>query len=634
VAGNLENSMSGICAVWHKRHPERVASTLLAVNAGLSVTPGDRPAREILADAGLGMAVQAHAGGQQVFRNDRVLLACDADLLNETELAAGAGAHAERPSTAALLASLYDRHGDRFVNKLRGGFAVVLWDITQRRLLAAIDGFGIKRLAWHDAGAVVLIASRADALRAGSDNLTINPRAIANVLNFSANLGPETIFTGVQRLLPGTLLTASEGQTRTESYWDMRYGTGAGVSETQLSGELESVLEQSVAAHCVDEPFSRLGGFLSGGTDSSTVVGLMTRAAGGPVKAFSIGFDEPRFNELEFAGIAAHAFRSEHHIYLVSAKDCVESLPTIVRCFDEPFGNSSAIATYFCARLAADHGVTTLLAGDGGDELFGGNERYATDKIFEAYHSLPKALRSWLIEPLSALPIDVGLLRKARGYIRRANMRGVERMLSFQFLRTHAAGDIFDGDFLQSLQGYDVLDIPSRHYATAAAGDHLDRLLYVDLKITLADNDLPKVTRMSELAGVRTRFPFLDRSVAELSGRIPARLKVKGLEKRYLFKRAFRNLLPAEILRKKKHGFGIPVAVWMKSDPRVRELTHDTLLSTRAFGRGYFRRQFIEDLVRKHDREGEIYHGDTLWILLLLELWHRQVVDEPARVGA
>jgi asparagine synthase (glutamine-hydrolysing) len=213
-------------------------------------------------------------------------------------------------------------------------------------------------------------------------------------------------------------------------------------------------------------------------------------------------------------------------------------------------------------------------------------------------------------------------------------MRGVERMLSFQFLRTHAPADVFEEDFLRSLGSYDVLDIPARHYAQAPARDHLDRLLYVDMKITLADNDLPKVTRMSELAGVQTRFPFLDRSVAELSGRIPARLKVKGFQKRYLFKRAFRDLLPREILQKKKHGFGIPVAMWLKSDPRIRELSYDTLLSARAFARGYFRRAFIEDLFRKHDTGDEIYYGDTLWTFLLLELWHRQAVDEPARVEA
>jgi asparagine synthase (glutamine-hydrolysing) len=178
------------------------------------------------------------------------------------------------------------------------------------------------------------------------------------------------------------------------------------------------------------------------------------------------------------------------------------------------------------------------------------------------------------------------------------------------------------------------LDIPTKHYEQAPARDHLDRLLYVDMKITLADNDLPKVTCMSELAGVESRFPFLDRAVAEFSGRVPARLKVKGLQKRYLFKKAFRNLLPAEIIEKKKHGFGIPVATWIKTDPHIRELTRDTLLSSRAFERGYFRRDFIENLFRKNESEESSYYGDTLWSFLALELWHRQVVDEPARVTA
>ena len=188
---------------------------------------------------------------------------------------------------------------------------------------------------------------------------------------------------------------------------------------------------------------------------------------------------------------------------------------------------------------------------------------------------------------------------------------------------------------MRALGDYSVMNIPAGHYANAAARDHLDRLLYVDTKITLADNDLPKVTCMSELAGIRTRFPFLDRSVAEFSGRIPARLKVKGFKKRYLFKRAFRDLLPSEIIAKKKHGFGIPVAVWMTSDKRMRELSRDTLLSSRAFGRGYFRRDFIESLFHRHETEDPTgYYGDTIWTFLTLELWHRQVVDETVETMA
>jgi asparagine synthase (glutamine-hydrolysing) len=184
------------------------------------------------------------------------------------------------------------------------------------------------------------------------------------------------------------------------------------------------------------------------------------------------------------------------------------------------------------------------------------------------------------------------------------------------------------------MNGYSVLDVPSRYYRDAPASDHLDRLLYVDVKITLGDSDLPKVTSMSEMAGIQVRFPFLDRSVAEFSGRMPAALKVKGFDKRYLFKRAFRELLPAEVIRKKKHGFGIPVAGWLKSDRSLRELARDTLFSTCAFERGYFRRQFVEDLFRKHEADDSTYYGDTVWTFLILELWHRQFIDESAKVTA
>jgi asparagine synthase (glutamine-hydrolysing) len=357
---------------------------------------------------------------------------------------------------------------------------------------------------------------------------------------------------------------------------------------------------------------------------------MLARTGRSPVKAFSIGFQERPFDELAYAEIAAARFGAEHHKYLVGPDDCLEALPHMIRSFDEPFGNSSAIPTYFCARLAAQNGIGVLLAGDGGDELFGGNERYATDKIFAVYQSVPAVVRKGLIEPvLTGLPFKNGLAAKARSYVRRSNMPGVQRVFSYHFLSSHAPGDVFEGDFLNALKGYSVLEVPSRYYAQAPAMDHLDRMLYVDVKITLGDSDLPKVTTMAELAGIRTRFPFLDRSVAEFSGRIPAGLKVKGFEKRYLFKRTFQDLLPIEVIKKKKHGFGIPVAIWLKSDRRMRELAHDTLRSTRASQRGYFRRDFIEDLFCKHEADDTTYYGDTLWTFLVLELWHRQFVDQP-----
>jgi asparagine synthase (glutamine-hydrolysing) len=630
LAGGGEGGMSGICAAVGQA--STCQGMLAAMAAGLRLDPAER--LESVSDGAAGVAIARRFDSQQIHDNGRILVACDAEFYNEEELwggIAGQGGPAQTGGSAPLIAALYERFGAGFVKRLRGRFSFVLWDRLRRRLVAAIDAFGMNRLVWFANGETLLVATRVDALMAsGAIGRQVNPRAIANVLNFSCNLGPDTIFAGVQRLLPGTMLVGAGGRTRVETWWDIDYFAGGGADESLLAAEMEAVVEQAVASHSRDRDSRPLGAFLSGGTDSSTVVGMMVRTGGRPVKAFSIGFEEQPFNELGYAEIAARGFGAEHHIHLVGARECFDSIPDMVRAFDEPYANSSAIPTYFCAKLAAENGVRVLLAGDGGDELFGGNERYATDKIFEAYTRVPGVLRKGLIEPvLAALPFENGLTGRARRYVARANMPGIERMLSFQFLFTHAAETIFEGDFLKTLGGYSAGEIPSRYYAQAHARDHLDRLLYFDVKMTLGDCDLPKVTCMAELAGVQVRFPLLDLAVAEFSGRVPARLKVKGFEKRYLFKRAFRNLLPPEIIRKKKHGFGIPVAMWMKSDPLMRELARDTLLSSRAFGRGYFRRGFIEELFQRHESDDTCYYGDTLWSFLALELWHRQSMDQP-----
>lgn len=630
--------MSGIGAVWRRSASPRLSRTLSCLAASLSFGP-EEPVSQCSSE-GAGVAAAARFETQQTYQNGRLMVACDADLSNQDDLqklVEAAERFPEGTQTAGLCGALYERFGVDFVEKLHGAFSLVLWDRQQRQLLAAVDGFGIHRLVYHQDQQGVTVASRITSLSGAIDaKLEINPRSIANVLNFTSNLAPETIFRKVERLVPGTMLVASDREVRIRKFWDMRYGAESESNEAHLSREMESVVERSVADHCKNDEFSSLGAFLSGGTDSSTVVGMMSRLNKGSVKAFSIGFEEQPFNELDYAKLAAKKFQAKHYTHIVGPSDCYEALPRMIQYFDEPFGNSSAIPTYFCARLAAQHGVKAILAGDGGDELFGGNERYATDKIFEVYGRVPRVLRKRLIEPgLAMLPIQGGIPARARGYIRRANLSPMDRYLSYQFLKTHAAAEVFEDDFLEALGTYSITDIPAEHYSKAPAQDHLDRLLYVDMKVTLADNDLPKVTCMCELAGIKARFPFLHRPVAEFSGRVPSRLKVKGLKKRYLFKRAFRNLLPPEIIRKKKHGFGIPVATWMKSDPRMRELSRDVLLSARSHERGYFRRRFIEDLFEKNDRDNtSTYYGDMLWTFLTVELWHRNAVDEKARVPA
>jgi asparagine synthase (glutamine-hydrolysing) len=628
--------MSGICAVWRRDHPGRTAATLAAVSEGLVLAAGEHVAEE--RDPLAGVGVCARFASQQVLRTERVLCACDADLDNLDDLVKLAGDEklAIEGPIAGLLVALYERFGDAFVERLRGGFSFVLWDRRKRRLIAAVDHFGVKRLAYYQDAALTLVASRLDALiRASEVSRKINPHAIANVVNYSISPGPETSFAAIHRIPPGSMLIVADRHLSVRKYWDMSYDTGSDTNEDRLSQELERMVEASVARKSKAPSFDKIGCFLSGGTDSSTIVGLMARQQRGPVQAFSIGFQEQPFNEMEYAEMAASKFQADHHTYFVSPQDCFEALPHMVRYFDEPFGNSSAIPTYFCARLAAQKGMKILLGGDGGDELFGGNEAYRTDKIFEYYQEFPAALRKGLIEPvLNRLPIESGLIGKIRRYVRRSNLPNVERMLSYHFLCTHAFAGIFDAGFLGELADYSTHEAIAQHYSQAPARNPLDRRLYADVKTTIGDSDLPKVTCMAELAGIQVRFPFLDVDVAEFSGRIPARLKVKGLEKRYLFKRAFRNLLPQEIIKKRKHGFGIPVATWINSDPAMREFSRDVLLSSRARERGYFRQEFIADLIRKSEADETTYYGDTLWVFLVLELWHREFLDQPAAVSA
>jgi asparagine synthase (glutamine-hydrolysing) len=590
--------------------------------------------RRTVVDQNAGLGVSARFAAQQVYESPHVIVACDAELYNESEINALLGqtpGAVPEMHTAAAVAGLYKQFGSKCFEKLRGDFSVIVWDRHQRVLLAATDHFAIRPLVYYTDGRTLLITSRIEGLLASQCvSKELNPRAVANYLNYGVNLAPETMFTGVVRLVPGTFLTASEGQVAVKRYWDMCYPEDVRANENELKTQLHSVVEQSVRAHCKNDSFSDVGAFLSGGTDSSTVVGLMSRLSRGPVNTFSIGFEDPRFNELEYARIAARAFQTRHHEYVVSASDCIDALPEMIRYFDEPFGNASAIPTYFCARLAAEHGVRTLLAGDGGDELFGGNARYQTDNIFEVYQKVPQAVRKTVIEPLLASATFLnGFVGVARKYVRRSNLPQPLRYFSYHLLLANAAADVLQPSFIESLGNYSVLETPNRYYWEGPARQHLDRLLYVDLKITLADNDLLKVTRMAEVAGVRTRFPLLDRVVAEMSGRIPPELKVKRFDKRYLFKCAFRELLPREVIKKRKHGFGIPVAEWMRSDKRMRELTRDVLLSPRTYERGYLRRTFVEDVFAKHESDVTSFYGDMLWTFLALELWFRQFVDQP-----
>jgi asparagine synthase (glutamine-hydrolysing) len=366
------------------------------------------------------------------------------------------------------------------------------------------------------------------------------------------------------------------------------------------------------------------GSFLSGGTDSSAVVGLMTRLTGERIHAFSIGFQEPRYNELHYAELAARHFGASHYTQIVSADDAFTCLPRLVAAYDEPFGNSSAVATYLCADLARQAGMRLLLAGDGGDEIFGGNESYRREQVFARYGLIPMSLRRVLEPTLRMWPWSrLGLVGKARRYVERASAPNPDRFYSSEFFVARERAWLLAPDFRATIRPTWPWEVARHHYAAAPAVDEMNRLLYVDLKITLGDNDLLKVTRAAELAGIGVRFPLLDHPLVEFTATLPVGDKVRGTEKRYLFKRAFAAMIPAEILGKAKHGFGLPISGWLKTHAPFRDLLRDTLLSSECRQRGYFAPGALEALFRLHADDPTPYYGDILWTMLMLELWHR-----------
>jgi asparagine synthase (glutamine-hydrolysing) len=410
------------------------------------------------------------------------------------------------------------------------------------------------------------------------------------------------------------------------AYWRPHFVEDATDPVGALKGELRGVLESAVrdlaeGADC--------GAFLSGGTDSSTLSGLLGDVTGEAARTFSIGFAAEGYDEMHYARIAAAHFSTDQHEYYVTPEDVVAAVPEIAAAYDQPFGNASAIPTYYCAKLARTHGVTRMLGGDGGDELFGGNARYARQWQFAYYEWIPMALRRHVIEPVTAhasFADRLGLWRKARSYVAQASLPMPDRYESYNLLYRLGPENVFTQAFLDEVD----VDAPRRRlreaYEEVDAKSLINRMLGLDFRFTLADNDLPKVTRMCELAGIDVVFPMLHDDVIDFSLRLAPGLKLRGTRLRHFFKEALADYLPAEIIAKQKHGFGLPVGAWLQSNAQLRALASDNLMALRA--RGIVRPEFIDRLLADHLAAHAGYYGTMVWVLMMLELWFQHQVRD------
>ena len=527
---------------------------------------------------------------------------------------------AQLQGNGAALASGFERYSHDVFKHLCGSFCCVIVDTQAERVLLGIDRLGQHSMYYHASAATLAFGSSAGGALVGTESATqLLDQGVYNYVYFHMVPSPGTVYQGLRKLPSAHYLDYQNGEVRLVNYWCPRFSDSVDTqSFAALSEQLRSKLRASVR-NCLPGS-GKVGAFLSGGLDSSTVTGMFAELSDSKVNAYSIGFAAEGYDEMAYARITAKHFGVELNEYYVTPEDVVAALPTIATSYDEPFGNSSALPAYFCAKMAVENGVDTLLAGDGGDEFFGGNERYLKQRVFEHYAKVPGLLRKGLIEPLVKLtPSGLPLVSKAESYIAQANTPLPDRLQSYNFLHRHAAAEIFCDDILKNVDEALPLNLLRSIYHRPEPASSLNQMLYLDWQITLADNDLRKVSHMCALAGVDVAYPMLDDELVEFSCRVPSEWKIKGQDLRHFYKESLKGWLPRETIEKTKQGFGLPFGVWMRTYQPLRELAYDNLLKLKS--RGLIRPEFIDKAIEMHQSQHAAYYGELVWILTVFELW-------------
>ncbi len=536
---------------------------------------------------------------------------------------AGLNQRLQTESAAKILLESWLEKREKAFADLAGEFSLCILDENNQCAVLAVDRMATRPMTYQVSGEHLIFSSTSDAIiQHPLAKPEINPQSLYNYVYFHMVPGPDTIYQEQKRLLSNEYLIFQKGKVETRRYWSVTFNESGSRSFGDLKQEFLTVLRSSVREAVGDEP---VGAFLSGGTDSSTIAGILGEISGKPAQTYSIGFEAAGYDEMEYARIAARHFSTQHHEYYVTPDDVVSAIPQIAAIFDQPFGNASAIPAFYCARLAKADGLSRILGGDGGDELFGGNTRYAKQYLFSLYERLPHALRSHFMNPLimsvSSL-VDLPLMHKANSYVKTASIPMPTRMESYNLLNRYGYDTIFTSEFLASIDSEQPYALLNETYQQIHASSLINRMLGFDWKFTLTDNDLPKVVKACELAQMDVAFPFLNNEMVAFSAQLNPELKLKGTKLRYFFKEALRGFLPDEILVKQKHGFGLPFGVWLQEHKSLHELAADSLSDLKL--RKIIHSDFIDRLLGQHVNEHASYHGTMVWILMMLEHWYKR----------
>jgi len=569
-------------------------------------------------------------GGDQPIANEDGTLRVfqNGEIYNYRELRADLERRGHRFATGSdteVLVHLYEEHGPSFVDKLRGMFAIALWDAPRQRLVLARDRFGIKPLYFRHHDGELAFASELKALcQHPRLSREVDPDALEAFLAFNWIPAPLTIFREVKKLRAGHLLVAEGGAVRIERY--ARPGARPGAaprsgSEVELAAELLDLLRDSVRAHLVaDVP---VGVLLSGGVDSAVLAALAAQESGEPVKTFSIGFEEREYSELDMARRVADRYGTDHH-ELVVRPNAVELLPALAETFDEPFADSSALPTYLVSQLAGSH-VKVAFSGEGGDELFGGYRTYPADLLAPRVGRMA-GLASPLLDRLPTAPTR-RLEDRLKRFARAATLGPLERHHGWtEVLSSQLRAQLLDGRD----RGADPLDIWRERYAESEGADPLARFQDLDLGVSLVDDQLAKTDRASMAHSLETRVPLLDQAIVDFAFSLRPTHKVRGLAKKRILRQAAAAVVPEEIVKGRKRGFSIPAAAWLRGE--LQPFAREVLAPDRLRREGFFDHEVVTGLIDRHVAGREDL-SRQLWGLLTFSLWHERYARPPAAVA-
>ena len=589
---------------------------------GIVRLEGDSPAQRGVS-VGLGsrrLSIIDIAQGQQPMTNEdrTVWVVFNGEIYNFVELRRileQAGHVFLTHSDTEVIVHAYEEYGDAFPNVLDGMFGFALWDARRGRFMLGRDRFGKKPLVYAELGPRVLFASELQALLLAPEvPREIDFEAMGDYLAYMAVPAPRTIYRHVRKVPPAHVLLRDRQGTRLERYWSLDFHPKMTGDPRDAVRRVRELFTAAVRKRLVsDVP---LGALLSGGVDSSAVVATMARLSGTPVKTFSIGFDEPGYDELPHARRVAEAFGCEHH-ELVVRPNAIEILPSLVRHFGEPFADSSAIPTSYLAALTRDH-VTVALNGDGSDELFAGYGRHLASRWVEKWQRVPVPLWGWLTEMAGGLAGETADARRPLARLGRL-MRGAAAVRA---VRYRLWAGVFSPELLARLNGGVSFDRdPVQAQFDEVAGlDAVDAMLAVDARFYLPTDLLVKMDIATMMHSLEARSPFLDRELAEFAARLPSNMKIRRFLSKAVLKDALKGIVPAENLKREKRGFAVPVARWLRTD--LREFLNDHLRPSRVAGAGLVHQSVIDELITEH-QSGTANYAHHLWSLLMLELWYR-----------